>query len=624
MILRVLILGAGLAGMAVGSLAAGDEETLGMADPVQLPPYSVVGVESANRVPAWGVSAPATALRYAPSVDLQKRGPAEGQADLTIRGGTFENTGVKLGVAALFDPQTGHYSLELPIDPAMLGPGRVETGPDNAMGGFNSSVATVRWDWAPVREGFEVEGGVGSYGLNFQRFLGAVGGETGWGQGRRWQLQVGAARSEGRSAVREADHSLERFTGRVQLVGAGWQTDLVAAWQDKFLGWPGAYTGNRNFPETDHTQTALFLVQHRVEYGHGSEIAVAAYHRKLNDDYELDRHRPGFFRPYEHTTRVESLAVEGAHRWEAWAVRYRAHGLRDRIQSTELVHAGFMRQGLAKFSLAPEWSTEVGSGQLSLSAGLSYDWAERHRDALLPMAEIAWRVFRSGGYDRLAIRFDRTSQVPGYTAMGSNPAPGAFAGNPSLGREFSRNHEIGYEMSRGVWSARVGLFHRRDRDLVDWTYSSSAPRILRQANAVDLQTRGVEAFLLCDPGPRHRIALGYTAIGKSPDYRGAEVDASFYALNYARHRLTASWVFRPLPFVDLLFDTAVRRQADNRLRQSSRNAWVSSLGLSVRPPQWEGLEISVLVDNLSKSDFEEFPGTPAEARHLTLRARYVW
>ena len=53
---------------------------------------------------------------------------AEAQGDISIQGGTFENTGVQVGSATLLDPQTEHYSTELPIAPEMLGEPRVLTG----------------------------------------------------------------------------------------------------------------------------------------------------------------------------------------------------------------------------------------------------------------------------------------------------------------------------------------------------------------------------------------------------------------------------------------------------------------------------------------------------------------
>jgi vitamin B12 transporter len=93
-----------------------------------------------------------SALRFEPLVDVQARNLAEGQADVTIRGGIFENTGFRLGGVALYDPQTGHYFAEIPVAPSMLSAPAVLTGMDNAVRGFNANAGTIAYDWKPMRQ----------------------------------------------------------------------------------------------------------------------------------------------------------------------------------------------------------------------------------------------------------------------------------------------------------------------------------------------------------------------------------------------------------------------------------------------------------------------------------------
>ena len=51
----------------------------------------------ANQSPTATFAMPISGLRFEPRVDLQSRNFAEGQADVTIRGGIFENTGFSVG-----------------------------------------------------------------------------------------------------------------------------------------------------------------------------------------------------------------------------------------------------------------------------------------------------------------------------------------------------------------------------------------------------------------------------------------------------------------------------------------------------------------------------------------------
>ena len=118
---------------------------------VTLPGITVYSPRVANQSPAGTFAMPVSALRYEPRVDLQGRNLAEGQADVTIRGGIFENTGFQLGAVTILDPQTGHYLAELPVAPSLLSAPRVVTGADLAVGATNATVGALAYEWRPVR-----------------------------------------------------------------------------------------------------------------------------------------------------------------------------------------------------------------------------------------------------------------------------------------------------------------------------------------------------------------------------------------------------------------------------------------------------------------------------------------
>jgi outer membrane cobalamin receptor len=222
---------------------------------------------------------------------------------------------------------------------------------------------------------------------------------------------------------------------------------------------------------------------------------------------------------------------------------------------------------------------------------------------------------------RLYFSYAKTTQLPNYTALNSNPAAGLFRGNPNLGRETSQNVELGVSGSLAGWDGHAAVFFRRDDSLVDWTFRRGVTA--RSANPVDVDTTGFEAvarhsWSACD------LVLGYTCLTKDADYRGAVVDASFYALNYARHRFTAAIVARLGRNWEVRLDNVARVQADNPLRQiGGDETLTSTLGVIYRLPA-EGLEISLQADNLWNSNFQEVPGTPAAKRLVSSGLTYSW
>ena len=81
-------------------------------------------------------------LRLLPAIEVQSRGNFGTQADITLRGSTFNQVLILLDGMRLNDPLTGHFAGYLPITPAEIeqievvrGPGAALYGPD-AVGGF--------------------------------------------------------------------------------------------------------------------------------------------------------------------------------------------------------------------------------------------------------------------------------------------------------------------------------------------------------------------------------------------------------------------------------------------------------------------------------------------------------
>ena len=146
--------------MALGPCAAG-----AAAEPVALDELTVYSNRVANQLPAGTFAMPVSTLRYEPSVDIHPRNLAEGQADITIRGGIFENTGFQVGAVTVGDPQTGHYLAELPLAPAMLTAPRLVTGAALAQGPANATSGGVVYGWREVRTAGWAAGGWGEDGL---------------------------------------------------------------------------------------------------------------------------------------------------------------------------------------------------------------------------------------------------------------------------------------------------------------------------------------------------------------------------------------------------------------------------------------------------------------------------
>ncbi|MBL9209265.1 MAG: TonB-dependent receptor [Opitutaceae bacterium] len=588
---------------------------------VQLPGLTIHSPRVANQAPAGTFAMPVTALRYEPRVDVHGRNLAEGQADITLRGGIFETTGYQLGVLTIADPQTGHYLVELPVAPALLTAPEIATGSRLILGAANATTGAVSQRWRPVRTGGFVAGGLGEFGFRrgelHQGFLSAAN-----AGGRRFGVDVALARSESDGAVRYGEHEFERGNLRLQTSDRGSQTDLFAGYQGKRFGWPNLYTPF-NSNETENLQTSLFVLNHRADFGAGEFIEAGVYHRRNKDDYAFNRFAPlGPVHPFQHTTWVSGMALGGRRVWGATALNVRAEALADELESTSLTFGRYRSRTLTRVALVPErtWAAADGSRTI-VKAGLAHDGSNRDGGAFSPVLELA-REFASAGLRRVHVGYAKTTQLASYTALNSNSAAGLFRGNRNLGRHRAHTVEVGIEGQVAGWLVETGVFGRRDDALVDWTFRRGVTA--RTANAVDLDVAGLE-LVARRSWAAADVVVGYTALAKSSDYRGAPVDASFYALNYARHRLTAALTVRLGQGLELRLDHAARVQADNSLRLiGGDEAVAGAAGLSYRPPGRPEIELSLYVDNLWNSSYQDVPAVPAAPRQCSAGVSYAW
>ena len=589
-------------------------------DQEALTEITVTGARVANTRPAGTYSAAATALRFDPITELQSRGLPEGQADVTVRGGLFENTGFRAGAVTVMDPQTGHYAAELPIDPELLDAPTLLTGVDNAVAGFNSNIATIDYAFRRIEDGGSILLGAGSDSLRFGSVQ--LAGTAQSTAGRDFGYAMTIAQSSGDGTVENGDHDFARYNVHLQSGDSSRQTDFLLSFQDKFYGWPGAYTGFASLPETDHTKTTLMLGNHRVEQDTGF-VEFGAFYRRLEDDYDFDRRTaesggPGSF---DHETRVYGIGVEGLRRGERLEWRYAGQVTSDELVfSTDLTEGDFTRRDYVSASVVPTLRLDGGAGrELALQFGGTVDWSNRDGGEFSPLLAATARSDSAAGSRFVTLEYAATSQLPGYTALNSRPA-GLFGGNPDLGREKARQLSLSAGLDSGRWNGKVTAFYREDDDLVDWTFASGAP-FSRQANAVDIDVAGIELFGAAR-WSEVDIVASYTYLDKDADYGSAAVDASFYALNFATHRATVAVLYRFGRGLELRFDSEYRRQRDNPLRDGSDEAFLSSLAVAWEPQN--GFGVALAADNLTDDDYQQFPGTPAVGRQVSLSASYQW
>ncbi len=599
--------------------------------PVELEPITVFSKRVALQEPTGTYATPVSALLYEPQVDVQARNFTEGQADVSIRGGTFENTGFSLGALPIYDPQTGHYSAELPASSYMLAAPDVRTGLAQAANGFAATTGSVTYGWRPIRTGGAVSVGTGNNDMaRGELYSGYASDKKLGGFTLAADASIASAQGEGtrewrdtNTVPRNSSFDFNRVSGRVQIANKVSQTDFFAGYQDKDFGWPNLYAARPTTAlryEREQLQTKLFLINNHTELGaDGDFVQGGAYYRNHRDHYSI----PLLGANSRHETSVQGGAFDGRQTVvENTAVRYAAGIINDDLVSNNLTFGRFMSRTQVYGTLAAEQTVALEKNRdFVLSAGARYDNSNRDGSQTSPLASIELRQSQSA-LTRLYLSYDESTQLPTYTALNNNPAS-LFGGDANLPRASAANLELGADVSLAGWKTHTAFFYRQDENLLDYIFDPTGGLgTSRKATAVNLDTYGVE-FFVQRSWERFDLVAGYSYLRKDDNYT-APFNGSFYALNYAEHRLTVGGLARLGAGFELRMDNELRRQADNPLRREGNDNIKSALGLFYQVAGVKGLTLNAQVENLWDTAFQDVPLVPSSRREWSVGATYLW
>jgi len=540
----------------------------------------VLGRDEIAHAPAHSVP---DLLDYVPGVDVRRRGPWGVQADVSIRGGTFEQTLVLIDGVKVFDPQTGHHNMDLPLIPCdverievLKGPGSRLYGP-NAFGGAINIITR--------RDGHTaLKAAAGQYGL-CEGVIAL--------SGSRGNLGLHFSLSGRRSAGYMDDTDFRIYTASVRSIlrTVAGEMSLFGGYTDKEFGADGFYS--QRFPnQWEHTRTVfLSLRASLVRYGLLWEPKI--YWRCHRDEFVLDRDRPGWYRN-RHTSASYGFELQStaALPWGAFA--FGGELGEETIASSNLGDHSRTRGGMFL-------ELQAAHRRLSLTLGAyGYyysDWGWR----LWPGADIGFR-FCEGG--QMYGSLGRSFRVPTYTELYySSPAN---RGNQNLMPEEAWTYEVGLRYGKPALGGGVALFRREGRNLIDWVREGSEDPWQAQ-NVAQMRTSGLEVDLRFAPvvGRLPQVEMGYAFLSSDKRTEGWE---SKYVLDYLMHQFSVG-VAHPL---------ISGWRGDWKLRYERRvggeGHFILDLKVSGRP---KGLEVFLECTNILNTSYTETGGVPMPGRWIT-------
>ncbi|MFR9166858.1 MAG: TonB-dependent receptor plug domain-containing protein [Dysgonomonas sp.] len=475
-------------------------------------------------------------LVYAANVDVIQRGGNGVQADISIRGGSSDQTAILLNGINLSNSQTGHYSFDIPINLSDIERIEIIQGPSSLIYGaaaFSGGINIITKKKADNRLYARLEGGM--HKLFNGEMKGAL--ETGIATN---QLSFGYNTSGGYIANSDYD-----------LYNALWQTRLNINKLSKIdiqLGYNNKHYGANTFYSAaypnQYEKTDTYLGSAKGEFGSTLKIIPNIYWTKHNDQFDLikgsDKGR------HYHRNDMYGGALNLHYKSLLGTTTFSGELRKEEILSSKLgkdvnkYHGKHYTQYDSRTSTSFVLEQNAVIRKFILSAGVLLN-----HNTLLD----EWRYYPS-----VSASYNPLDNLKIYTSWGKGTRMPSFTdlyyttethnGNEGLKPERSESLDLGFKYSNGFVSAYLTGYLMRGRNMIDWVRETSKDK-WSSWNHTELNKQGFDLgvnFRLKDIlpvlGNNSSLSLDYSYIHQDRNETGLQ---SKYALNYLKDKFTTKF-----------------------------------------------------------------------------------
>lgn len=566
---------------------------LGAGSPIPLSESArVVEVESLHPG-QFMLATPLDPLRNDASIFLEQRGAGGAQTDITLRGGSFEQTLVLLNGFRINDSQTAHHNLDLPLPMEAMDSIQVLHGAGSTLHGVDALSGVVDFlTAAPRSNSLEASVGFGSFGENEQALMGEL-------MRRRWSTRVTGTHNLSTGFMYDRDYRNETASNELWRESRLGLTDILVAGSDRSFGANQFYG---NYPSWERTKGWFGSI--RQELGAHTEADYG--YRRHTDEFVLVRADPALY---------ENNHIDGS--WQASLHRTQNFGVGavllggmeadgDSIRSNNLGdHARNRAAGYLDLDLNPvkrRWGLSVGAREEGFSGGFPMVFAPNVAGSYRVRTTVKLRGSVGYGF-----------RIPTYTDLYySDPTT---VGNPNLKAESAWSSEAGVDWTPGQrWSFSATGFYEPQHNTIDYVRANSTER-WQATNLNGLSFKGVETSATIALTRTQQLQLDWT---------------NLYGAQSALHGLQSEYIFNyPVENAHMLWTMNIHNrlrvrnslQVAQRYQQTPYPVWDLAFEYDAGTRQkWRPY---LRLANLSNTGYQEIEGVAMPGRSITGGMTYL-
>ena len=555
--------------------------------------YDVLTAKELARLP---ISSVPEALQYLSGLDLRQRGPRGVQADLSIRGGTFDQAVVLLNGVRLADPQTGHHVMNIPVPLANIerievikGPGARVYG-QNAFAGAVNIVTKVDLERRANFNAELGENGLAGFGVSLTVPMKTL------RQTFSYQRDLAQGYRE------NTDYDIQNLFYQAALPSRRGLWGFMAGLSERDFGANGFYASATATQQFESIQTSVVAISHEQQFENGRLTQRLSW-RRNQDEYVFVRSNPSIYR------NLHISHVAGYDLYRSFNNKLGQLGLAAEAQYVNLASNLLGQRQRGVLNATAEHTFSLLDQRLQLKPGATLSYLSDAGTRLLPGLDATYDL--GGGYGIYA-NTGLTWRIPTYTDLYYEDR--FNVGNPDLVAERAQAYELGLSYDSGLIDASLGLWQRDAIDLIDYVRDSAADTVWQPQNITDATFRGVEAQLALRNArkwlPLLRVNYNYID-GSLADPDDAAL-ISRYALEQLTHQLVAAATFRLARPLSL---TTTYRMGDRASEAPAEAADVDYQLIDVRADyRLEGFRVFGEVTNLGDIEYSQANGVPLPGR----------
>lgn len=480
-------------------------------------------------------------LRQASHIDIRQRGAEDIQADISLRGGTFDQTMIRFNGINITDPQTGHYSLDLPVSFRQIS--RIEiiggaTSQNSDSGAFSGAINIVTKPGE--KNAFDASIFYGNHNLLDVNLAGTI--VTG-----KLNHLLAVSRKKSDGYMKNTDFDTKNIYAHTSGNFDAGQLDVMFGISTKEFGANAFYSAK--YPEQfDAVKTIFAALKWKIKSP--LNFAPAVYWRRHTDRFELFRcEKPDWYTG--HNYHLTDIAGSSLNAWiltkagkTAWGTEIRSENIRSNVLGDEMAKpikvtgkdAYYTRsKSRTHFSAFAEHVLQHNKWTLAGGISFHHNINSELKGEIYPYANFGWQLLPQLRFYASA---SRSFRLPTFTDLYySGPVN---VGNPDLKPEKTALFDAGCKFESKNISATINIYHQKGENLIDWI-KYQPDEVWKTENITTLKNNGLEISLSVFPEnmlqrkffiPEARIHYLATKLQKpESDF------ISYYVLDNLKHKL---------------------------------------------------------------------------------------